>query len=215
VEKDGGLNQPVKYVALSHRWGSPDQNGRFCTTSANIQGLKDGFETSNLPKTFRDAVSVTQGLGLEYLWIDSACIVQDDAEDWHIESKLMEQVFSSAYCTLAASCASGTNDGFLKARPERRCIPMGFGDTTYYACENIDNFGTHVDQSELNQRGWVMQERALSRRTIYFVENQSYWECGGGVRCETMTKMNKYALEAQSLCPIPDPRSQSQSLIPW
>ncbi|KAI8680642.1 Protein kinase domain-containing protein [Fusarium sp. Ph1] len=190
VEKDGGLNQPVKYVALSHRWGSSDQNGRFCTTSTNIQGLKDGFKTSHLPKTFRDAVSVTQGLGLEYLWIDSACIVQDDAKDWHIESKLMEQVFSSAYCTLAASCASGTNDGFLKARPERRCIPMTFGDATYYACENIDDFGTHVDQSELNQRGWVMQERALSRRTIYFVENQSYWECGGGVRCETMTKMN-------------------------
>ncbi|RSL92037.1 hypothetical protein CEP52_014033 [Fusarium oligoseptatum] len=67
---------------------------------------------------------------------------------------------------------------------------MNFGDTTYYACENIDDFGTHVDQSELNQRGWVMQERALSRRTIYFVESQSYWECGGGVRCETMTKMN-------------------------
>ncbi|UPK91894.1 hypothetical protein LCI18_002829 [Fusarium solani-melongenae] len=190
VERDGALNQSVKYVALSHRWGLPDQGERFCTTSANIQGLKDGFKTSHLPKTFRDAVSVTQGLELEYLWIDSVCIVQDDAEDWHIESKLMEQVFSSAYCTLAASCASGTNDGFLKERPDRRCIPMTFGDATYYACENIDDFGTHVDQSELNQRGWVMQERALSRRTIYFVENQSYWECGGGVRCETMTKMN-------------------------
>ncbi|RSL49704.1 hypothetical protein CEP54_012298 [Fusarium duplospermum] len=190
VERDHRLNQPVKYAAMSHRWGSPDHHERFCTTTANIQGLKDGFKVSDLPKTFRDAASVARGLGLEYLWIDSVCIVQDDAEDWDIESKLMEQVFSSAYCTLAASCASGTNDGFLKARPVRRCIPMTFGEATYYACENIDDFGTHVDQSELNQRGWVMQERALSRRTIYFVENQSYWECGGGVRCETMTKMN-------------------------
>ncbi|KAI8722678.1 Protein kinase domain-containing protein [Fusarium sp. LHS14.1] len=189
VERGGELTQPVKYAALSHRWGT-GHGELFCTITANIKELKDGFKASNLPKTFLDAVSVTHGLGLEYLWVDSVCIIQDDSEDWNIESKLMEQVFSSAYCTLAASCASGTNDGFLKARPQRRCIPMTFGDATYYACENIDDFGTHVDQSELNQRGWVMQERALSRRTIYFVENQSYWECGGGVRCETMTKMN-------------------------
>ncbi|KAL2689170.1 hypothetical protein Neosp_003222 [[Neocosmospora] mangrovei] len=205
VERGGGLNQPVKYAALSHRWGT-GHGELFCTITANIQGLKGGFMASNLPKTFLDAVVVTHGLGLEYLWIDSICIIQDDGEDWNIESKLMEQVFSSAYCSLAASCSSGTNDGFLKARPQRRCIPMTSGDATYYACENIDDFGTHVDQSELNQRGWVMQERALSRRTIYFVENQSYWECGGGVRCETMTKMNKYALEAQPLCPVADPR---------
>ncbi|KAM0418916.1 hypothetical protein ACHAPT_012181 [Fusarium lateritium] len=190
VENSGETKQPMKYVALSHRWGSPEHHEKFCATRANINALKADFKVSNLPKTFYDAVLVTRKLGLTYLWIDSICIIQDDAKDWYVESKLMEQVFSSAYCTLAASCASGTNNGFLKARPERRCIPMTSGGVTYYACENIDDFTTHVDQSELNQRGWVMQERALSRRTIYFAENQSYWECGGGVRCETMTKMN-------------------------
>jgi len=46
-----------------------------------------------------------------------------------------------------------------------------------------------VDQGELNKRGWVLQERALSRRTVYFAEKQSYWECGRGVRCETLTRM--------------------------
>lgn len=107
-----------------------------------------------------------------------------------------------------ASCASGTSDGFLKVRPERRCIPMTLSDATYYAYETIDDFRTHVDQSELDQRGWVMQERALSRRAIYSVENQSYWECGGGVRCETMTKMRKYAL-----CTTPLKLSQLVTLL--
>lgn len=193
LETGNRLPQPKKYAALSHRWGTPEHEEMFCTTKARIEGLKSGVKASDLPKTFGDAVSVAQALGLDYLWIDSVCIIQDDSHDWAVESKLMEKVFSSAYCTLAASCASGMDDGFLKKRPERRCIPMTLGNATYYACETIDDFHAHVDQSELSQRGWVLQERALSRRTIYFVEGQSYWECGGGVRCETMTKMRKYA----------------------
>lgn len=190
LEKDD-TTEPKKYAALSHRWGSPEHHERLDTKKGNIKALKGGFKISTLPKTFRDAIFVARGLELDYLWIDSVCIIQDDPHDWDIESKRMEEVFSSAYITLAASCASGTSDGFLKKRPERRCVPMSSGDATYYACETIDDFRTHVDQSELNQRGWVMQERALSRRTIFFVENQSYWECGGGVRCETLTKMKK------------------------
>ncbi|KAH7156589.1 hypothetical protein EDB81DRAFT_928634 [Dactylonectria macrodidyma] len=181
-----------RYVALSHRWGSPEHHAKLCTFKSNIDTFKRGIEVSALPKTFQDAVCVTRGLGLCRLWIDSICIVQDDPNDWDTESKLMERVFSSAYCTIAASCASGSSDGFLKPRLKRQCVPMQVHtdtDTTYYVCEAIDDFHSHVDQSELNQRGWVMQERALSRRTIYFTETQSYWECGGGVRCETMTKM--------------------------
>lgn len=120
--------------------------------------------------------------------------MQDDPDDWATESKLMERVFSSAYCTIAASCAAGNGDGFLKPRPARPAVlvrgPAGT-DAAYHVCETIDDFGRDVEQSELNQRGWVLQERALSRRTIYFTERQSYWECGEGVRCETMTVMKK------------------------
>jgi hypothetical protein len=182
-----------RYVTLSHRWGSPQQHVKFCTYKSNIEELQYGFEITRFPKTFQDAVYITRGLGLQYLWIDSLCIVQDDRDDWEAESQLIERVFSSAYLTIAASCASGSSDGFLKPRPERRCVVMeGPGrDDTYFICETIDDFHRDVDQGELNQRGWVLQERALSRRTIYFTETQSYWECGGGVRCETITKMEK------------------------
>ena len=38
---------------------------------------------------------------------------------------------------------------------------------------------------------WVLQERALARRTIYFAENQTYFECGRGIQCESMTNMHK------------------------
>ncbi len=199
----GDLGGTTKYLALSHRWGSPGQHRTFRTTKADVQGRKERLiEVSDLPKTFRDAICVTRNLGVPYLWIDSLCIIQNDAEDWNRESKRMEQVFSSAYCTIAAVCASGTDDGFLKAHPERQCVTMRapISSALYHVCEAIDDFGQHVDQSELSRRGWVLQERTLSRRTIYFTENQSYWECGRGVRTETLTKMKKYVRHLSRCC---------------
>jgi hypothetical protein len=190
-----GQTKRGKYFALSHRWGSPAQHRKFCTYTSNIEQHRQGIELDELPQTFRDAVHITRALGIQYLWIDSLCIVQDDPQDWEIESNLMEQVFSSAYVTLTASCAAGTQDGFLKIRPNRECVNMRKRDGShYYLCEAIDDFSSDVDHGELNKRGWVLQERALSRRTIYFAEKQTYWECGNGVRCETLTKMkNKKA----------------------
>jgi hypothetical protein len=191
VDLGRGHSGSGKYVALSHRWGSPEQHAKFCTYKSNIGDLKRGIKVKRLPKTFQDAIRITRGLHLQRLWIDSLCIVQDDQDDWEAESKLMGRVFSSAYCTIAASCASGSSDGFLKPRPPRRCVVIqrpGRGGA-YAVCETIDDFHNDVDLGELNQRGWVLQERALSRRTIYFTKKQSYWECGEGVRCETMTKM--------------------------
>jgi hypothetical protein len=181
------------YIALSHRWGNPKQHQQFCTTQSNLDVLKQGIKFDALPRTFQDAITVTRQLGIRFLWIDSLCIIQDDPEDWERESKRMEDVFSSAYCTIAATCSTGSGDGFLKRRGDRRHVTMrsdkGF---KFFICEAIDDFGLHVEASELNQRGWVLQERALSSRTIHFTEKQSYWECGEGIRCETHTKMQKY-----------------------
>jgi hypothetical protein len=184
----------VRYLALSHCWGSQKQHPKFCTNKSDIKKFRNGIRISSLPRTFQDAVFVTRSIGVPLLWIDSLCILQDDPEDWIVEASLMGRVFSSAYCTLAASCASGSSEGFLKPRSEGACIAMRGpgGEGTYYVCEPIDNFTRDVDESKLNHRGWVLQERALSRRTIHFTQTQSYWQCGKGVRCETMTKMNKY-----------------------
>ncbi|GKT64292.1 TOL-like protein [Colletotrichum tofieldiae] len=69
----------------------------------------------------------------------------------------------------------------------------------FHVCEVIDNFDLDVEQGELNKRAWVLQERALSRRTIHFAHNQTYWECGEGIRCETFTKTEKQLQHYQGL----------------
>lgn len=199
---------PLQYAALSHRWGSPnemkpDAKTFYLTTSENRHLIEctQGLDDKLLPKTFQDAVRVTRKLGLRYVWIDSLCILQktgkgDDSEhvkDWRRESQRMEKVFSFAYFTIAASCADHMFDGFLKMRRPREVVTMTTDDDdeTFHICEDINDFDHDVEQGELNKRGWVLQERALSRRTVHFTKTQTYWECGSGIRCETFARTTK------------------------
>lgn len=181
-----------RYIALSHCWGALSRAQRFCTYRDNFAQRKAHIEYDELPQSFKDAVCVFRALGLRYLWIDSLCIVQDDPSDWAAEASRMENVFSQAYCTIAASSAASSLDGFLGNRRPRDTlrIPIS-GSASLYLAEHIDDFRTDVENSVLNSRGWVLQERALSKRTIYFTSTQVYWECGKGVVCETLAQLQK------------------------
>ncbi|KAI3324604.1 HET-domain-containing protein [Xylariaceae sp. AK1471] len=182
--------QHFRYIAVSHPWGDKVEHNHYCTTRLNIDHHKAGIPIDVLPDTFKDAILVTREFGVQYLWIDSLCIVQGEGGDFDEEAKHMETVFSSAYCVIAATRAKGMSSGFIKSRPERKVVKFERpGKTSFYVCETIDNFQRDVIEGSLNKRGWVLQERALARRTIYFAENQTYWECGFGVRCETLTRM--------------------------
>jgi hypothetical protein len=187
-EKSSDGNE--KWIALSHQWGDPPH---YSTETHNLEERKKGMTLTEIPATFRDAIVVTRALGHRYLWIDSICIVQGVGGDFHSESKRMESIYSGAYCVLAASCASDHGSGFLGSRKQREFVtltPSG-SNTSVYICEPIDNFKEHVLDGALNHRGWVLQEHALARRTVFFTKHQTYFECGRGVRCETMTKMSK------------------------
>ncbi|OTA87085.1 hypothetical protein M434DRAFT_375966 [Hypoxylon sp. CO27-5] len=183
------------YVALSHCWGNVPENLRFFTNRGNIRSHEEGIYFKTLPKTFQDAVTVTRGIGIQYLWIDSLCIIQQDIEDWGTNAGRMETVFSSAYCTIAASSASSYLEGFIHDRKDRPCVIIKKGDMRAYVCKYIDNFHYDVEQAVLNKRGWVLQERALSRRTIHFTSNQVYLECGDGVQCETLARLHNSKAE--------------------
>lgn len=55
-----------------------------------------------------------------------------------------------------------------------------------------------VQSSMLNQRGWVLQERVLSRRLLSFTKTQVFWECrkrvagqGGPQPCGDLASLRK------------------------
>ncbi|KAH6950159.1 hypothetical protein DER45DRAFT_619888 [Fusarium avenaceum] len=179
------------YLALSHRWGDSPQLHLGRTLRNNHTRRYQSIDESELPLNFKDAITVARGVGVRYIWIDSLCIIQDDEDDWNVESVKMEQVYSNARCVLAASSAGSSMDGFLeRSDPYRPYMVLesqsgGIG----YLCRNIDNFEGDVDDATLNIRGWTLQERALARRTIHFTDNQVYFECGKGVHCESLLRL--------------------------
>lgn len=180
----------VKYVALSHAWGA---GPHFCTTLANIESQRRYMPLDILPMTYQDAITVTRRLDIRYLWIDAICIIQGDGGDFDMEAKRMEDVFSQAYLVLAASSATSQQDGFLKPRKAPKSIQLKApsNEAAIHIRRFIDDFDRYALQSPLHKMAWKLKERAFARRTIYFTSVQTFWECGSGVRCETMTKMNK------------------------
>jgi heterokaryon incompatibility protein (HET) len=192
----------VRYAALSHRWGDGPP---FCTLDSNLDELCREIPFELLPRNFQDAIRVTRSLGLSYLWIDSLCIIQKNEEDWNREAARMGDVFSNAYCTIAASSATSSVQGFL-SRPHQ--LPLfatlpGPGSARFHVSECLEDFHRDVETAPLNTRGWVFQERALSRRTLHFTSNQVYWECGNGVHSERLIKLTKYVLCPERLTYFP------------
>ncbi|KAF5962278.1 hypothetical protein FBULB1_14341 [Fusarium bulbicola] len=120
---------------------------------------------ADLPKTFRDAVSLCRYLGIPYLWIDSLCIIQGDAEDWARESSRMLDVYSNAYLVIATNHANDSAGGCFHIRPSRigasLTIP-GIGLVHAQLGANSDEFlvyNAEFSDEPLTKRAWALQER--------------------------------------------------------
>jgi len=172
-------HQNDRYVALSHCWGEIPQ---VKTLEGNIEQHKKEIIFKRLSKTFQDALRATRRLGIEYIWIDSLCIVQDDKDDWLRESERMGSIYANAYLTIAATSSTDGSGGLNGVRPESNWtkFPCDGTDRTkgYMWCTDASwtSYGD-LDYAPLNSRGWVFQEKILSRRIIHFAASQVYWEC--------------------------------------
>jgi hypothetical protein len=188
----------VQYIALSHPWGHGVESEPFKATESTMTRLVEGMNTEDLPRTLRDAVVVVHGLGHHFIWIDSLCIRQaseHDEGEFMDEAQHMQAIYSSAYCVIAASSATDMRSGLLYPRKQESIKWLAREATKatseYHISSILDDFESDVERAPLSGRGWVFQERALARRTIFFTKNQTYFECGHGIRCETLTKLRR------------------------
>lgn len=120
----------------------------------------------------RDAITVCQGLGIRYFWIDALCIIQDGEAGWQRESARMLDVYASSHITIAAHSAASCHDGFLGkqalCQPRwQRSIQVDIDESKYLEFF-LSEEKEHWSPSPLMDRGWTLQEDILSRRIIHY-----------------------------------------------
>lgn len=181
------LGMEGQYAVLSHRWPT-DPSQHFMTTTATILERKSTIQLEKMPQTFQDAVKVSRELGIQYLWIDSLCIIQDDARDWEQQSALMGKIYYQGTITIMAAPTPMTTlesewnaspKGFLH-RPALSLptVKMDYYDRDWSVKGNWfiqpqKRFNTR--HWELFTRGWVVQEELLSRRKVFYTQERVSW----------------------------------------
>ncbi|KAF8857250.1 hypothetical protein BDZ45DRAFT_564472, partial [Acephala macrosclerotiorum] len=151
-----------------------------------------GIDTTLLPQTFRDAIHTTIQLGINYLWIDFLCIVQDNPDDWLRESNVRGQVYQNGYCNIAATKSTATDNGFLTQKSsdiqslKAACYIQSAWDDEenfHWILHDVNDLDDLLSGPLLN-RGWVVQERLIAPKILHFVSKQLYWECHQRDACE-------------------------------
>jgi hypothetical protein len=188
-----GLKAP--YLALSHRWGDSGDAVMPTTDSTNIATRKKEIEFSTLPRTFQDAIILARSLRIQYLWIDSLCILQGDTQDWEKESLQMASIYRNARLVISAASAPNCNAGlFVRRSPQAkyRVHESKSLISTIYLRPTLlhgdfsrsEKSASPVTQNPLFTRAWAFQERLFARRAIHFCSGELVWECNSTVCCE-------------------------------
>lgn len=166
---------------------------------------------SSMTPVLRDAITVCRVLGLRHLWIDSLCIQQDGGStDWEEQSQEMSHIFGNSWLTICAPAAKSCLEGFLdhidrhsgtieiefgttESQQAQGCICLrlltlngkpGFHYDHLLAMSLLDPLQRDLKFSEWNTRGWVFQERILSRRLLYFGARMIHFQHGDRVSSE-------------------------------
>ncbi|RFN44522.1 hypothetical protein FIE12Z_11236 [Fusarium flagelliforme] len=152
-----------RYVALSYVWGPREEGHSSDDPKSTLRDLNGkSIQVSNV---IQDAITVTMGLDLQYLWVDQVCINQDDAEEKQQLLRCMDSIYNQAFLTIVA--AAGNRASY------------DLPGVAYY-----ESAFKKVENSTWSGRGWTFQESFFSRRFLMFTDEQVIFECGGMLQTE-------------------------------
>lgn len=165
------------YVALSYSWGK-SPNLRLVAKDL-LSYSQRGIPFKAMPKSVQDAVTMTRTLGIQYLWVDALCIIQDSSSDWDKEAAMMGDIYSNATVVIKAASTVDCQDGLYRARESDKLadfnLKMELEDGSLgFASLRIESL---VNEEPLDGRGWCMQESWLARHMLVFGSRQTWWEC--------------------------------------
>ena len=189
-------DQSFEYVALSYVWG----NTQSCKlTIENLHklltksSLRDKEISENIPFTIMHAIDLTRVLGVQYLWVDALCIVQDETDDLKAqELNKMSYIYQNACLTIVAADGFHADYGLhglqavstpLRRNCEQTVISLGKLGRAIFRIFPSGNEREARDgiPTMYYQRAWTFQEYLFSRRRVVFEKGSVFWECS----CDT------------------------------
>jgi hypothetical protein len=160
------LDNPPAYLILSYVWGNVPQLQTTISNLAELQepgALRSADAMAKIPRVIQDAMSVTELLGEQYLWVDSLCICQDDPKSKHEQIQSMGFIYSGALATIIPITGQDASVGLPGLISNK--------ESFYYQPESsvkAVGLGLALEGSVYNTRGWTFQERILSKRCIFY-----------------------------------------------
>lgn len=196
------VKERCAFAALSYVWGrlptvlypgefNDDSTPVLLTTVENLEQLSapgglsfaaiENMDGAKFPQTVIDAMTFCRNIGMQYLWIDTLCIVQNDKEDKDFMIQSMDDVYGHAAVTLIAASGDNADYGLsgVSHRDGRPISPFTIIDDgiTEHLSLCPPSLGEEVRTSTWNTRGWTFQEQALSQRCLYFTPEELFFNC--------------------------------------
>ncbi|RSL71730.1 hypothetical protein CEP53_001327 [Fusarium sp. AF-6] len=189
--KTSGTRKP--YACLSYCWGH-DSDAILKTTTSNLENHYQEIPEPAMPEGIRDAIRVCRGLQIPFLWVDSLCLVQDDAKAWLEGAAQMSQIYLNSHLTIAALEPGTCQVPFLG--------PQRFGNRNWQQLVKSLSTDGEADpgpdllirfesdtlprntQCSLDKRAWCLQESMLPNRRLCFNGDEMTWECLCRQLCE-------------------------------
>ncbi|PVH75576.1 HET-domain-containing protein, partial [Cadophora sp. DSE1049] len=165
----------VQYITLSYVWGNKPI---FKTTQSNFQSLQTPGALDKISTLTKDVASVVKGLGIQYLWIDALCIIQDDESHKRTQISRMADIYGQSCLTIVALTGTSSESpipGVSIPRPQTLSVVRGMPFTFH-----LSGLTQTAHDQIYETRGWTFQERLISRRCLYFTDRQMHFECRRG-----------------------------------
>ncbi|KAF1948683.1 HET-domain-containing protein, partial [Byssothecium circinans] len=173
----------ARYVALSYTWGVGGTDA--CTTKENLARLREQNSLSEesfnmLPRTIRDAMALTHGIGERYLWVDRFCIVQDETLAKQSQLQAMGNIYANSLFTLVAANGDDASSPLYEAGPATRISIHPPDQNTGHGMSSeqiLLNQSMYLRRCNWYSRAWTFQEYLFSKRRVVFQSDTMNFEC--------------------------------------
>lgn len=185
------------YATVSYCWGTKPF---LRLTSSTMTRFQTGVAIEEFPQVFQDVIKTARHLEIQLLWVDCYCIIQSEGSsshhhqhstaDWERECRNMDNVYESSILNFGVTHTESPLESCFQQRQAQLWKPLlvdwrpaaGDAKSCYqiiHEKEPQSKTSALVKNKPLFSRGWVLQERLLCPRMLYFDQSQIYWECSG------------------------------------